>query len=84
MAKVSHLFIHKQTSCCQGRKKRVIKRKARWASFSAGVNQKLFMSGNNSVVASIPSLVKSEDFHGQRFSSVSFINKTYVKEKNML
>ena len=35
------------------------------------------MSGNTSAKVSIPSLVTSEDCHGQSFTSVVIINKTW-------
>ena len=42
------------------------------------------MSDNNLVVASIPSLVTSEDRHGPSFSSVVIVNKTWRQEKKLV
>ena len=47
--------------------------------------QQQFMSGNTaSAEVSIPSLVTSEECHGQSFSSVVIMNKTWRQGKNQV
>ena len=42
------------------------------------------MSSNTSAEVSIPSLVTSEDFHGQSFTSVVTINKTWCQRNKQV
>ena len=76
MAKVSHLS-RSQTKHSAKERNRISKTQGILEFIL--LNQKQFVSDNNQI--SIPSLVTSEDCHGQRFSSVVIINKTWRQEK---
>ena len=47
-------------------------------------NKQQFMSSNTSAEVSIPSLVTSEDFQGQSFTSVVTINKTWCQRNKQV